>query len=53
VQKDRVAYATSTKRHVLYPYDRKGNVVIVDAKVHRLGISTPPQDKVEHEPESD
>jgi hypothetical protein len=46
-------YATSTKRYVLYRYDGKGNIVIVDAKAHGLGYLYPPHDPVEGDPQSD
>jgi hypothetical protein len=46
-------FATSAKRYVLYRYDKKGNILIVDAKLHGLGYLYPPQDFVDGEPESD
>jgi hypothetical protein len=46
-------FATSAKRYVLYHYDAKGNIVIVDAKAHGLGYLYPPQDAVEGDPQSD
>jgi hypothetical protein len=46
-------YATSAKRYVLYRYDARGNIVIVDAKAHGLGYLYPPQDAVEDDPQSD
>jgi hypothetical protein len=46
-------YATSAKRYVLYRYDTKGNIVIVEAKAHGLGYLSPPQDAVEGDPQSD
>ena len=46
-------FATSAKRYVLYRYDAKGNIVIVDAKAHGLGYLFPPQDAVEGDPQSD
>ena len=52
-QIDLFGFATSAKRYALYRYDRKGNIVIVDAKAHGLGYLYPPQDFVEGDPESD
>jgi hypothetical protein len=52
-QLDLYGVATSAKRYVLYRYDRKGNIVIVDAKAHGLGYLYPPQDAVEGNPDSD
>jgi hypothetical protein len=46
-------FATSAKRYVLYRYDTKGNIVIVDAKAHGLGYLFPPQDAVQGDPQSD
>jgi hypothetical protein len=37
--------AISAKRYVLYRYDQRGNIVIVDAKAHGLGYLYPPKDK--------
>ena len=46
-------FATSAKRYVLYRYDKKGHIVIVDAKAHGLGYLYQPQDAKEGDPESD
>src|SRR5215469_14658638 len=46
-------YAISAKRYVLYRYDSRGNIVIVDAKAHGLGYLYPPKDAVNDDPESD
>ena len=46
-------FATSTKRYVLYRYDREENIVIVDAKAHGLGYLYPPQNPVEGDAQSD
>jgi hypothetical protein len=37
----------SAKRYVLWHYDAKGNIVIVDAKAHGLGYLHPPADSPE------
>lgn len=52
-QIDVFGFATSAKRYVLYRYDAKGNIIIVDAKAHGLGYLYPPKDAVEGDPESD
>lgn len=46
-------YGISAKRYVLYRYDSRGNIVIVDAKAHGLGYLFPPKDTVEDDAESD
>jgi len=46
-------YAISAKRYVLYRYDAKGNIIIVDAKAHGLGYLYPPKDTVKDDPQSD
>jgi hypothetical protein len=38
---------------VLYRYDCRGNVVIVDAKAHGLGYLYPPKDPTESDSDSD
>jgi len=52
-QIDLFGFATSAKRYALYRYDKKGNIVIVDAKAHGLGYLFPPEDAVEDDLESD
>jgi hypothetical protein len=46
-------FSISAKRYVLYRYDKRGNIVIVDAKAHGLGYLYPPKDAAEDDPESD
>jgi hypothetical protein len=46
-------YAISAKRYVLYRYDRRGNIVIVDAKAHGLGYLYPPKDVTDGHSEGD
>jgi len=46
-------YAISAKRYVLYRYDARGNIVIVEAKAHGLGYLYPPKDTVKDNPEND
>lgn len=46
-------YAISAKRYVLYRYDAKGNIIIVDAKAHGLGYLYPPTDTSKDDPQSD
>jgi hypothetical protein len=52
-QIDLFGYAISAKRYVLYRYDARGNIVIVDAKAHGLGYLYPPKDAVKDDPDSD
>jgi len=46
-------FAISTKRYVLFRYDSRGNIVILDAKAHGLGYLYPPRDTPKDDPESD
>jgi hypothetical protein len=46
-------YAISTKRYVLYRYDSRGNILILDAKAHGLGYLYPPKDNPTNNPEND
>lgn len=46
-------YAISAKRYVLYRYDARGNIKIVDAKAHGLGYLYPPKDGLQDDTESD
>jgi hypothetical protein len=46
-------YTISAKRYVLYRYDAKGNIVIVDAKAHGLGYLYPPKENPINNPEDD
>lgn len=46
-------YGISAKRYVLYRYDEKDNIVIVDAKAHGLGYLFPPKDADGDDPNDD
>jgi hypothetical protein len=52
-QIDLFGYAISAKQYVLYHYDARGNIVIVDAKAHGLGYLYPPKEAIEDDPASD
>jgi hypothetical protein len=52
-QIDLFGYSISTKRYVLYRYDSRGNIVIVNAKAHGLGYLYPPKDAIKDDPLSD
>ena len=52
-QTDIFGFAISTKRYVLYRYDARGNILIVDAKAHGLGYLASPKEAIGNDPESD